>query len=286
MIKSVFPDVVVRPLYDQTYNDTAWIVHVKDTVTKAILGTKWTALGTSDLKIGLIGLEKDHSSFYLKLFPEWGHEAVLPESTIINATDLRSMLYSGKYREHEISPALSPPIAKFIFQEFMKTEQFNHFKNESLFLENYTKKWGQGPFLTGDALVQVGGNILLITRGEEYGTGLLAMPGGFLKPNERFLDGAIRELKEETVLKVPVPVLKGSIVGRMLCDDPHRSLRGRIISEAFHFKLENERSLPEVRGTDDANEANWYSFNDLKEDQFFEDHYFVIKKFDHKKNTD
>ena len=65
--------------------------------------------------------------------------------------------------------------------------------------------------MTVDAVVVQSGHILLVKRGDMPGKGLWALPGGFLNQEETMLDGAIRELKEETKIKVPVPVLKGSI---------------------------------------------------------------------------
>ncbi len=79
-------------------------------------------------------------------------------------------------------------------------------------------------------------------------------------------------------MKVPVAVLKGSEVAREIFDDPHRSERGRIITQCFHFKLENEKALPEVRGSDDADWAGFVDFSTLKESDFFEDHYHIIRK--------
>ena len=280
MINGVFPEVVVDPINDYTYNDTAWIINVKKTVNNLVLGSGWTALGTNDFKIGLIGLDKDHTSYYLKLFPEWDSVPILPEeATMMHATDIRNQFFSGKYKEFDMGSVLSPSVAKWIYREFIPSEDFALQLRAQQEIDKDKAEYGEGPFLTGDSLVQVGGNILLVTRGGAYGYGLLAMPGGFLKPGERFLDGAIRELKEESNnIKVPVPVLKGSIVGQMLCDEPRRSLRGRIVSQAFHFRLENETKLPEVRGTDDALRAGWYDFSTLSENLFFEDHYHIIKK--------
>lgn len=40
--------------------------------------------------------------------------------------------------------------------------------------------------------------ILTVRRGEEPGKGGLALPGGFMDPNESWEEGAVRELREET----------------------------------------------------------------------------------------
>ncbi len=279
MINSVFPKVIIRPMRDHTYNDTKWVTEISKIVTEVALdygnNHGFRVNGMNDLKIGLIGCEKDHTSFYLKLFPQWKNVGVAFLSPL-NATAIREMWYKNEWERAFLSGnVISDSVFSII--EKMKEKQ-ESLKAEYDYVKSYQETWGKGPFLTADALVQVGGNILLIKRGREYGQGLYALPGGFLGENEKFLDGSIRELKEETRLKVPVPVLKGSLKGEMTCDEPHRSARSRIISKCFHFKLENETSLPEVRGSDDADWAGFVDFSSLKEEDFFEDHYHIIEK--------
>jgi bifunctional NMN adenylyltransferase/nudix hydrolase len=80
-------------------------------------------------------------------------------------------------------------------------------------IEKYKESWKAAPFpptfVTVDAVVVQSGHVLLVKRKAMPGAGLWALPGGFLNQEETLLDGAIRELKEETKIKVPVPVLKG-----------------------------------------------------------------------------
>ena len=281
MIQAVFPDALIAGINDHTYNDTQWVVEVQKTVKRVALdianeGTgSFRPNGLNDIRIGLIGAEKDHTSYYLKLFPQWDNISV-PFLVPLNATDIRQMWYENDWDFSYLVPnVLSNEVYNLIFYQDNKHERL---AVEYEFIKSYSQTWGKGPFLTADALVQVGGNILLIKRGREYGHGLYALPGGFLGSNEKFLDGAIRELKEETRLKVPVPVLKGSLAGVMICDDPHRSERGRIVTACHHFKLENEIELPEVRGSDDADWAGFVDFSELSEKDFFEDHYHIIRK--------
>jgi bifunctional NMN adenylyltransferase/nudix hydrolase len=90
----------------------------------------------------------------------------------------------------------------------------------------------------------------------------------------------LRELKEETRLKVPLPVLRGSIVENHVFDNPGRSLRGRTITHAYFMQLK-AGELPTVRGRDDAEKAWWMSLADLyaHEDQIYEDHFQIIQHF-------
>jgi bifunctional NMN adenylyltransferase/nudix hydrolase len=95
------------------------------------------------------------------------------------------------------------------------------------------------------------------------------------------LDGAIRELKEETKIKVPVPVLKGSIKESKTFDAPNRSTRGRTITQAFYIDLGFDEKLPKVKGSDDAEKAFWVPLNEVvaQRDKFFEDHFHIISYF-------
>ena len=266
MISRLYPDVRICGIHDHTYNDTAWVEEVQSCV------NNFAKLAGAE-KIGLIGCAKDHTSYYLKMFPEWGSEAV-EHLNPLNATSIRKMFYEETHMEHEVSAIMDHATAHWMFDVWKKSENYQRSRQQYIDGLAYIEKWGEGPHLTADALVQVGGNVLLIERGDGGG---LALPGGFLNKYERFEEGALRELREETRLRVPVPVLKGSIKARRIFDDPHRSERGRIVTECFYIKLENETSLPEVRGSDDAKEAGWFPISELREADFFEDHYHIIK---------
>ena len=102
------------------------------------------------------------------------------------------------------------------------------------------------------------------------------MPGGFLNTNERIIDGTLRELKEETKIDCPLPVLRGSIKWQHVFDEPDRSLRGRTITHASLFELK-PGPLPKVKGSDDAEKAKWIPLTVVEkmEDQMFEDHYHI-----------
>jgi bifunctional NMN adenylyltransferase/nudix hydrolase len=112
------------------------------------------------------------------------------------------------------------------------------------------------------------------------GKGLYALPGGFLKQTETLEAGAIRELKEETGIKVHAPILKGHIIESKTFDHPGRSLRGRTITTAFYIKLP-DGELPEVKGSDDAEVATWLPLMDVlgMEKEFFDDHSHIIRYF-------
>lgn len=284
LINGIYPEVITRPLEDHTYNDSAWISEVQQHAKKVLIGGEkncwdpraWQPNGLADYNVGLIGCNKDHTSYYLKMFPDWANEAIEFVDPI-NATAIRNRMFEGTLDQKQFEVAVVPVSVYDFMKAFQDTEDFEKLHDEFMYLENYKEDYGNGPFLTADALIQVGGKILLIKRGKEYGHGLLAMPGGFVNHTETFLNAAIRELREETNLRVPAPVLRGSIKRTFVADAPNRSARARLVSQVYHIVLENDVKLPEVRGGDDADEAMWVDISDLRKRDFFEDHYHIIK---------
>ncbi len=279
MLHTIYPQLIVEPLNDHTYNNAGWIAEVQNTVKRTLIPNKvWSASGMRDFKIGLIGFAKDHSSYYLKMFPDWANENV-EQKHPLDATAIRHYFFTHKAEKYLLAQNLDVSIAEWLV-EYAKTEQYSALRKDFLYLDDYHKDWGRGPFLTADTLVQVGGKILLIKRGKEYGHGLYALPGGFVNKNETFKECALRELREETNLRVPLPVLAGSIHSSRTFDEPHRSERGRIITQCYHISLENDIKLPEVRGGDDADSADWYDISWVLDNPqlFFEDHWHIIKR--------
>ena len=145
--------------------------------------------------------------------------------------------------------------------------------------DNYKVAPYANNFVTADALVVQSGHILLVKRRSEPGKGLYAMPGGHVNPAERIEEAMVRELREETKIKLPPKVLIGNITERMLVDDPSRSLRGRTFTQVFKIELP-PGPLPKVKGSDDAEKAKWVPLSVFQqmEDQMFEDHYRLINE--------
>ena len=117
----------------------------------------------------------------------------------------------------------------------------------------------------------------MIKRKAEPGRGLWALPGGFLNADTdpSLQDAMIRELREETGIKLPVPVLVGSITDTHVFDAIDRSSRGRTITHCFKIQLP-DGELPRVKGQDDAEKAKWIPIAEVRRDQCFEDHYDLI----------
>ncbi|HED33639.1 MAG TPA: bifunctional nicotinamide-nucleotide adenylyltransferase/Nudix hydroxylase [Gammaproteobacteria bacterium] len=272
----------VAPLMDIVYNDESWVKNVQSTINGLV--TAHYGVPHKTPKVGLIGHSKDQSSYYLNLFPQWG--AVNVENyERVSATPIREAIFAadkGNACIGEQIKRLLPQSTQQNVNNFCTTQAYIDIKDEHQFVARYKQAWQGAPyaptFVTVDAVVVQSGHVLMVERKARPGKGLLALPGGFVDEGEKLVDACLRELREETRLKVPLPVLKGSINSQEVFDDPHRSARGRTITHAFYIELVPDKALPKVKGGDDAKHAMWIALADLDPSKIFEDHYFIIQQ--------
>ena len=262
-------DIDVAPLADFLYEENQWLTEVQDIVAQ---------YGAD--RVCIVGHEKDISSYYINSFPQWD-KLTLTHWEKISATDIRNLYFTISSKLMWKS-AVSESTYKFLL-DFSYSEAYSTLNEEFKFVKEYKESWAGSPFPptfnTVDAVVIQSGHILLIKRGSQPGKGLWALPGGFIGQDETQLDAAIRELREETKLKVPIPVLKGSIKKEHTFDNPSRSTRGRTITQAFLFQLDDSLGLPKVKGSDDAVYAKWISLADyyIMEPEIYEDHFSIVR---------
>ena len=192
------------------------------------------------------------------------------------------MDFTERNPDHPQIAGMLPDAVQTFIADFQSTPACAAIREEHEFVARYQQAWSAAPyaptFVTVDAVVVQSGHVLMVERKARPGKGLLALPGGFVDPGEKLVDACLRELREETRLKVPAPVLKGSISASEVFDDPYRSARGRTITHAFYIELEPNQALPKVKGGDDARHAMWVPMGDLDPVSIFEDHYFIIQE--------
>lgn len=262
--------VYVEPNVDTIYNDQAWAVRVQG------IHSKYQILGT---KTAIIGHKKDESSFYLDMFPQWDYENV-EQIQPLSAVDIRDLYFRSEVNFNFLRSVVPDTTLDFL-NEFSKTPEYEQIIREREFVANYKKQYASLPyppiFSTADSVVIQSGHVLMIKRRSEPGKGLWALPGGYVNANtdKTVLDAAIRELREETLIKVPGPVLRGSIVDNRVFDAVDRSPRGRIITHCFKIVLP-DGELPKVKGSDDALRAKWIPIAEVKSEDCFEDHFDMI----------
>jgi bifunctional NMN adenylyltransferase/nudix hydrolase len=267
----------ILPIRDFKYSNNSWIKQVQTVV-------NGSNPGVDDSDICILGYDKDDTSWYNHAFPAWNFiplKGFVEYGSIpIDATKVRELFFEGHM--DYIQGAVPAAVFKFL-KEFKDMEPYTEMVEEYKFYKDYHKSWASAPYVpifqTTDAVVIQGGHILLIQRGFSPGKGLWALPGGFINPKERLEDCLIRELIEETKIKVPEIILRKGITYREVFDHPDRDLRGRTITNAYLIELDGGTGeLPRVKGSDDARIAKWFKLSEIEpmSEAIYGDHSHII----------
>lgn len=132
----------------------------------------------------------------------------------------------------------------------------------------YTYKYPR-PSVTADCVVitkESDPQVLLIQRGGEPFKGRWAFPGGFMEMDETTEQCAIRELEEETGLRITEVKQIGAY------SKVDRDPRGRTITVAYLARI---NAPIDVKGLDDAANAQWFPLSSLPQLAF--DHADIMK---------
>lgn len=125
------------------------------------------------------------------------------------------------------------------------------------------------PAVTADCVViakEIEPKVLLIKRGNEPFKGQWAFPGGFMNMEETTEQCAVRELEEETGLKVTEIKQIGAY------SKVDRDPRGRTVTVAYLVVIDKAEA---VKGGDDAAKAQWFPISGLPKLAF--DHEEIMK---------
>jgi bifunctional NMN adenylyltransferase/nudix hydrolase len=241
----------ILPINDYRYSDTQWMSDVRATIEHYTMGSPI-----------LFGHMKEGND-YLKWFPELKFKSIEAQYQI-NATMIREEMFKN-------DDPLMPETVRGDYAFYQKEKQL--FKDYP-FPETLN-------FNCSDAILECQGHILLIQRKFSPGRGAWALPGGFRNQRETFLDCAIRELIEETNVRVPEKVLRGSIVKTELFDNPNRSFGIPRNTMAVYMRISPnpDNSLPRANGADDAALCKWVPLTDaLNNIEMYDDHKDIVSK--------
>lgn len=244
-------NVSIVPLNDYPYSDSQWITDVRSTIETF----------TNESPI-LFGHLKDGNE-YLSWFPDWKFRSI-ESQTKICATDIRNAMFETNSLE----------LPKSV------RDDWAFYQKERELFKNYPFPDTLN-FNCADAVLECQGHVLLIKRKFAPGADQWALPGGFRNQRETFLDCAIRELKEETNVRIPEKVLRGSIVKTELFDSPNRSFGIPRNTLAVYMRVNPnpDGSLPRANGADDAVECNWFPLTSVLNGlQLYDDHLAIISK--------
>lgn len=244
-------NVTIVPLNDYPYSDSQWITDVRSTI----------EYHTEDKPV-LFGHMKEGND-YLTWFPDWEFRSIESQSKI-NATEVRTTMF--------LTNSLEMP--KCV------RDDWAFYQKEAKLFENYPFPETLN-FNCADAVLECQGHVLLIKRKFAPGAGQWALPGGFRNQRETFLDCAIRELQEETNVRIPEKVLRGSIVKSELFDSPSRSFGIPRNTLAVYMRVNPnpDGTLPRANGADDAVECAWFPLTTILNGmQIYDDHLAVVSK--------
>lgn len=119
----------------------------------------------------------------------------------------------------------------------------------------------QGENLMADAIITLTAGsmraLLMVQRSDD---GSWAVPGGHVDPGESGLHAALRELAEETGLEVPEEAC--TVMPARRVPDPRETPDAWAVTIPVRADLGIVRTLPEVRGADDAVRAEWVHAED------------------------
>lgn len=282
--------IIFTAVPDRLYNNNLWLSNVNTVVSAAMIASS----GSSADSAIMVGHYKDSGSWWLEQFPQWDQRDLgnIPDT---NATDIRNAYFQEVVDWNFISSKVSPTILHYLtitfrIVDFNKEDTIHKLNpiydtlvGEADFIKRYKKPYENLPygikFVTVDAVVFCAGHVLMIRRRAFPGKGLWALPGGHLEMDEDVNEhAAIRELIEETGLKVPMKVLEGSLRGEKVFGHPRRSLIGRVITHSYMFELDlpHDGNLPYVKGMDDADKAKWIPIDEVQENVCHDDHSSII----------
>lgn len=262
-------------IQDHPYSegDIAWITEVR------IKASSYISAGDN---VTLYGCNKDDSTFYLKLFPEWKYLDTGLFSNGINATMVRQILFEEKNIAHLVD-SLPKRVYDYVANIWARSDAYHVLKNEYEYNEKQRAMHKQIeelsghhiPYITVDGVVTYpGGKVLTLKRKNLPGLGLYSMPGGFIKA-ETLFDGVIRIIAEKT----GVHVKKDWCKAERTFDRAGRSLRGHTITHAFRFDIPEEVKIDMTKDRS-RYQDQWIDIADLSlySELFFEDHVHILQE--------
>lgn len=256
---------------EDRYNSALWAEDAKAAV-KSIVEGRGDVYANSSVRI--IGREKDGSSYYLNIFPEWSPVLEIHSCDSLSATELRDFLFFGGNGGLSLIKANVP----FSVYEILKTFQeyslaFDSLKKDAA-ISRSEKFKNKDHILNMMSLVLKKNNKLFLTKRQELpGLGLLNLPNTLMSDDVDFIQ-MVAEIFSKMDVKVTLETLKKSIKKTHVFDEVDRSEYGRILNHAILIDLKELENFETSNG-------HWFDFNQLEKlkEHLFEDDYRTIRHF-------
>ncbi len=260
-------------LVDDYPDDNEWARNVKNVVNSQAHGHD----------VYLVGMNKDASSFYLNMFPEWKSiecpkRFVTNSTALVSATTYRRMWLTVGPKWFVETDHVPKSVVQFL-TDFVKQQsaRYKAYQEELAFYDKHRNMWKDAPFPptfnTSDCAIFYGPHVALVQRKKAPGQNSWALPGGYVEADETYEAAARREGKEETC----VDLVNAKLIDAFDVDTPRRSRRGRIFTKVHLFDANGMNKLPQLVAADDAMDAKWFTESTLSEmkHKMFEDHWWL-----------
>jgi len=120
-----------------------------------------------------------------------------------------------------------------------------------------SRRYPPRPVLGVGAVILDGGRVLLVERGNEPLAGCWSLPGGAVEAGERLEDALIREVFEETGLRVTTNII-ATVFERIMPDAAGKCEYHYVLID-FYCAVEGG----ELRAGDDSRRVDWFDIDSL-----------------------
>lgn len=260
----------IRYIEDR-YNSVLWSEDVKSSV-KNVIEKRGDII--SDVSVRIIGREKDSSTYYLNIFPEWSPVLEIHSCDSLSATELRDFLFFGGDGGLSLIKAnVSNSVYEMLktFKEY--SFAFHSLKSDAA-ISRHEKIKNKGKILSIVSLViKKEDKFFLTKRSHAPGLGLLNLPN-IDYDNTKIIYDVVFNLMQKIDTTISVDQIQKSIQKIHVFDEPDRSEYGRISNHVvfIDFKDVEENNF---------NDGYWFEIKDVNKlkEHLFEDDYRTLRFF-------
>lgn len=274
MIKSCLSISQIKRIYfvkvrDRLYCEELWIHNLKGEISKVTENRE---------PVAIIGHEKDSSSYYLRIFPQW---KFLETGNFngIHATDIRKQFFLSPHFK-SLDEKIPQGVEKWL-KKYRKSSFFNQLKVKFLYADKFLKnKKNILPTQVCNSILYCSGYILFVKSKDPLKKGLYSLPEAKPIQNEEHKKCSIRGLLEETNISIPIKKIEASFQKERIFNYPERFPLCKQISQTYFYQL-NETFLPNLFPGKNIESVEWILLDDvyLLEQQIYSDHFQMVQWF-------